>query len=82
MYSDENQRMTFVDYKNMEVALHRDLMNSCRRYINKLSIVSVLGILEIVKQEAIELEKATNRILDEPNELSKGQEEPFTDTIQ
>ena len=59
MNSENSSGKTFEDYKNMEISLHRDLMNSCRKYINDLSIVSILGILDIVKQESIELERAT-----------------------
>ena len=59
MCPEDTQGMSFEDYKNMEIALHRDLMNSCRKYVNDLSIVSILGILDIVKQESIELERAT-----------------------
>jgi len=58
MNSENSSGRTFEDYKSMEIALHRDLMNSCRKYINDLSIVSILGILDIVKQESIELERA------------------------
>ena len=59
MCPEDTQGMSFEDYKSMEIALHRDLMNSCRKYINDLSIVSILGILDIVKQESIELERAS-----------------------
>jgi len=61
MQQDESDTITLEDYKNVEVNLHRDLMNSCRKYMNYLDIVSIIGILDVVKQEAIELEKATNR---------------------
>lgn len=80
MCPEDTQGMSFKDYKNMEISLHRDLMNSCRKYINDLSIVSILGILDIVKQESIELEKATNRNI--PYEHSENTENPFSDTIQ
>ena len=65
---------TLEDYKNMEISLHRDLMNSCRKYINNLSIVSILGILDVVKQEAIELERATRQNIrnDEPKPIEEG----------
>lgn len=59
MIPEEDAQSKFKEYKNYEIQLHRELMNSCRRYINKLSIVSILGILDFVKQEAIELERAT-----------------------
>ena len=49
------------EYRGYEAALHRDLMNCCRKYINHLGIVSIIGIVDIVKQETIELEKATRK---------------------
>ena len=48
MYSEGNQEKIFEEYKNMEINLHRDLMNSCRKYFNDLSIVSIVGILELL----------------------------------
>lgn len=61
---------TLEEYRALEVELHRDLMKVCRKYINELGIVSIMGILDIVKQEAIELEKATSKIMkgEEPAE--------------
>lgn len=61
MYTDESKAMNLDDYKMLEINLHREIMNSLRRYINDLSIVSIIGILEIVRQEAIELEHATKK---------------------
>lgn len=49
------------DYRKYEINLHSELMNTCREYLNKLSIVSIVGILEIVKLETIELEQATKK---------------------
>lgn len=54
---------TLEEYRALETELHRELMKICREYINDLGIVSVMGILDIVKQEAIELEKATRKIM-------------------
>jgi hypothetical protein len=49
------------EYRQYEMKLHLELMNTCRRYMSNLSIVSITGILDIVKQEAIELEMATRK---------------------
>lgn len=49
------------NYREMEIGFHRDLMNVCRRYINHLNLVSVVGTIETVKQEAIELIRATSK---------------------
>jgi len=55
--------ITLKDYRALEIELHRDLMKVCRKYITELGIVSIMGILDIVKQEAMELEKATNKVI-------------------
>jgi hypothetical protein len=55
--------ITLEEYRALEVELHRDLMKVCRKYINELGIVSIMGILDIVKQESMELEKATSKIM-------------------
>lgn len=65
MLREESTQDTPEEYKNYEIEFHRELMNSCRRYIKKLSIFSIMGILDFVKQEAIELEKATTQNLDD-----------------
>ena len=49
------------EYRQLEMQLHLELMNICRKYISQLGIVSIMGILDIVKQEAIELEGATRK---------------------
>ena len=54
---------TLKEYRALETELHRELMKICREYINDLGIVSIMGILDIVKQEAIELERATRKIM-------------------
>jgi hypothetical protein len=54
---------TLEKYRALETELHRELMKICREYINDLGIISITGILDIVKQEAIELEKATRKIM-------------------
>ena len=59
---DDNKSLK--EYRALEATLHRDLMNCGRRYLNELGIVSIVGILDIVKQEIVELEKATKRSVD------------------
>jgi hypothetical protein len=63
MYSDDGINKTLEEYRALEIELHRELMKSCRRYINQLGIVSILGIIDIVKQETIELERATKETI-------------------
>ena len=52
---------TLKEHREYESKLHGELIAICREYKNKLGIVSILGILEIIKQEVIELEQATRR---------------------
>jgi len=59
MLPGEDVANTLEEYRNYEIQLHHELMNSCRKYINKVTIVSILGILDIIKEEAIQLEQAT-----------------------
>jgi len=63
MISEEDSQNMLKEYKNYEIELHREIMNSTRRYINKLSIVTIIGVLDFVKQEVIELERATKQTL-------------------
>lgn len=52
---------TLDEYRQLEMQLHLELINACRKYISQLGIVSLIGILDIVKQESIELERATKK---------------------
>jgi hypothetical protein len=52
------------DYKAMETKLYGEVLKACRFYHNKLSIISIIGILELVKQEINELEKIDMRMLE------------------
>jgi len=59
MHTDRFSDMSLEEYRTLEVQLHTELMKICRRYINEIGIVSIMGIIDIVKQETIELERAT-----------------------
>jgi hypothetical protein len=61
MYPSDIESRTLDEYKQLEMQLHLELMNTCRKYISQLDMVSIMGILDIVKQEAIELEGATRK---------------------
>jgi hypothetical protein len=61
MFSNDEVCDTLKEYRECKVKFHGELMDICREYLNKLSIVSIIGILEIVKQETIELDKATRQ---------------------
>lgn len=64
METGETTQKASQDYKDYEIELHREIMNSCRKYKNKLGIYTILGILDYVKQETIELENVTSHNLD------------------
>jgi len=61
MFSNNEISDSLKEYREYKIKFHGELMDICRKYLNKLSIVSVLGILEIVKQETMELEQAKKR---------------------
>jgi hypothetical protein len=63
MITEETTQNNSEEYKNYEMELHREIMNSCRKYIKKISIFSILGIIDYVKQEVVELENATTQNL-------------------
>jgi hypothetical protein len=45
------------EYRQYEKNLRLELMNVCKKYIPRISITSIMGILDLVKQESLELEK-------------------------
>jgi len=51
------EKMELDEYKAMETTLYGELVKSCQSYSTKLSIISIVGILDIVKQEIKDLEK-------------------------
>jgi len=51
------EKMRLDEYKSMETKLYGELVKSCQSYSTKLSIISIVGILDIVKQEIKDLEK-------------------------
>ena len=59
MFSNNEVNISLKEYREYKTKFHGEMMDICRKYLNKISIVSILGIIEIVKQETMELEKAT-----------------------
>ena len=53
----EHEDIDLREYKNIETRLYGELMKICRRYTNDLSLISILGILDIVSQEIKDLDK-------------------------
>jgi hypothetical protein len=54
-----------LEYKAMETRLYGELLKACRRYHNKLSIISIVGILDLVNQEMKDLDKSDFKVMDE-----------------
>ena len=67
------------EYKTIETRLYGELTKSCRRYTNDLSLISILGILDIVKDEIRELDKAGRHI--SRRDLQKDMEKEQLNTI-
>lgn len=59
MLQEEDSQTLLKDYKSVEVDFHTELMNVCKKYVHRLDTISILGIMDIVKTETIEFEKAT-----------------------
>lgn len=72
----ELNQNTLDEYREVEITFHRDLMNVCRRYMNQLGIASIVGIIDIVKRETIDLGAATRQNI--RNEEPKNMSEPDT----
>lgn len=53
------------EYKTLETRLYGELMRSCQRYSTKLRIISILGILDFVKQEIMDFEKENMKFMDD-----------------
>ncbi|MEF8879583.1 MAG: hypothetical protein V5A64_04245 [Candidatus Thermoplasmatota archaeon] len=64
------------EYQRAESMFHTELMNVCKKYVSKLSTVSLIGVIETVKEETRELEKATKRDIDKDE---TGDKEEFTE---
>jgi hypothetical protein len=53
------------DYKAIETRFYGELLKTCRWYNNKLSIISIVGILELISQEMKDLNKTDSRDIGE-----------------
>jgi len=68
--SSNNENQAMIEYKFLETRLYGELLKACRRYSNKLTIISIVGIIDLVKQEITDLEKENLKFMkdDIPNE--------------
>ena len=62
------------EYRQYEKNLRLELMNVCKRYIQRLSIVSIMGVIDLVKQETLELEKVTKSDIEIDKQYKSNQE--------
>ena len=53
----------YDEYKILETRLYGELIRSCQRYGTKLRLISILGILDYVKQEIMDLEKENMKFM-------------------
>lgn len=60
---DSCQKMQLDEYKFMETRLFGEILKSCQSYTNKISIISIFGILELVKQELKDLDKQNQQFI-------------------
>ena len=54
-----------LEHKALETRLYGEVLKTCRRYHNKLSIISIVGILDLVSQEMKDLDKSDFKIMEE-----------------
>jgi len=54
---------TLKHYRAVEARLYGDVMKVCRSYGSHLSLISILGILDIVKDELKDLDQRGRRLM-------------------
>ncbi|RLF27202.1 MAG: hypothetical protein DRN05_05985 [Thermoplasmata archaeon] len=58
-----HENITLEEYKTIETRFYGELIKLCNRYSDDLSLISILGILDIVRQEIKELDRAARRMM-------------------
>lgn len=66
--TQSQEDLPLEEYKTLETRLYGELMRSCQRYFTKLRVISILGILDFVKQEVWNLERENMKFKDKPPE--------------
>ena len=51
------------EYSILESRLYGELMRSCQKYMSKIRIISILGVLDFVRQDVINLEKKNRELM-------------------
>lgn len=77
-YMDERKELDLNEvpddeYSILESRLYGELMRSCQKYMSKIRIISILGVLDFVRQDVINLEKKNRELMNSqlPNEFEK-----------
>ena len=78
-----SDNLSVEEYKTIETKLYGELMKTCRRYSNDLNLISILGIIDIVKQEVKDLDKTRRTVMEHkiPETNDSITEENDLDTI-
>lgn len=63
------------EYKTMETKLYGELVKTCRSYTNRLNIISIVGILDLVKQEMVDLDKSSLQFMQDEEQEDLGEEQ-------
>ncbi len=63
--SPAGEKLQLDEYKSIETRLYGELVKSCQSCSTKLSIISIIGILDLVKQEIKDLEKEKFKFMNE-----------------
>lgn len=65
--------MSDDEYSVLESRLYGELMRSCQKYMSKIRIISILGVLDFVRQDVINLEKKNRELMSSqlPDEFEK-----------
>ncbi len=69
-----NQKdMSEDEYSVLESRLYGELMRSCQKYMSQIRIISILGVLDFVRQDVINLEKKNRELMSSqlPDEFEK-----------
>lgn len=70
----KSEGKTLEEYRAKEVEFHREIMSICRKYLNEIDFAALIGIIDIVKRETIDLENARRRNIE--------MEKPFEENIE
>jgi hypothetical protein len=59
------EKLQLDEYKSLETKLYGEIVKSCQSYSGELTIISIVGILDLVKQEIKDLDKQKLKFMNE-----------------